>query len=130
MTIDSSAIVAIVYGESEADGFADGIEEHNDRYYCAVGAWEAAHAIARLRDVSLHEASEAVSSFAYEAGLCLVSIGDPERYEAIQAAARYGTGSRHPAPLNMGDCFAYACAKTNDARLLYKGEDFSKTDLA
>jgi ribonuclease VapC len=42
---------------------------------------------------------------------------------------RYGKG-RHPARLNMGDCFAYACAKTNDARLLYKGDDFSHTDLA
>ncbi|MHA0319163.1 type II toxin-antitoxin system VapC family toxin [Sphingomonas melonis] len=128
--VDASAIVAIVYGEPEADDFADAIEGHNDRLYCAVGAWEAAHALARLREVSLHEAAEAVSGFAYEAGLRVVSIGEPERDEAIRAAARYGKGSRHPARLNMGDCFAYACAKTNDARLLYKGDDFSKTDLA
>lgn len=48
---------------------------------------------------------------------------------ATAAYDRYGKG-RHPARLNMGDCFAYACAKTHDARLLYKGDDFSKTDLA
>lgn len=128
--VDASAIVAILDGEPEADDFADAIEEHNDRCYCAVGAWEAAHAIARLRDISLLEAAAAVSSFAYEAGLRLVPIGEAERDEATSVAARYGKGSRHPARLNMGDCFAYACAKTNDARLLYKGDDFSQTDLA
>ena len=45
------------------------------------------------------------------------------------AYAQFGRG-RHPAALNMGDCFAYACAKSNQARLLYTGEDFAKTDLA
>jgi len=128
--VDASAIVAILDGESETDDFADAIDEHNDRCYCAVGAWEAAHAIARLRGISLHEAAAAVSSFAHEAGLRLVPIGEAEGHEAIGAAARYGKGSRHPARLNMGDCFAYACARANDARLLYKGDDFSKTDLA
>lgn len=128
--VDASAIVAIIHGEPEADGFADAIEEHNDRCYCAVGAWEAAHALARLRGVSLREATDAIDSFVHEAGLRLVPIDEPERHEAIRAAARYGKVSRHAARLNMGDCFAYACAKTNDARLLYKGSDFAKTDLA
>ena len=48
---------------------------------------------------------------------------------AVEAYADFGKG-RHLAALNMGDCFAYACAKTNDATLLYKGDDFSHTDLA
>ena len=48
---------------------------------------------------------------------------------AAEAYVQYGKG-RHPAALNMGDCFAYACAKANGARLLYRGEDFAKTDLA
>lgn len=59
----------------------------------------------------------------------LVSIGAKEAIIATAAYDRYGKG-RHPARLNMSDCFAYACAKTHDARLLYKGDDFSKTDLA
>ena len=46
-----------------------------------------------------------------------------------EAYARWGKGV-HPASLNYGDCFAYACAKANDARLLYKGNDFVHTDLA
>lgn len=127
--VDTSAIVAIVHGEDEADAFADAIEEHNDRCYCAIGAWEAARAIAKLRGTDVGIAAAAVDSFAFEAGLRLVPIGDEERREAIRAHARYGKG-HHPARLNMGDCFAYACAKTNDAKLLYKGDDFSKTDLA
>ncbi len=127
--VDASAIVAIVYGEPEADHFADVIESHDDRCYCAVGAWEAAQAIARLRKVNLQQAADAISSFAYEAGLRLVSNGEREGREAIVAAARYGKGN-HPAKLNMGDCFAYACAKIHGAELLYKGNDFALTDLA
>ena len=127
--VDTSAIVAIVYGEPEADHFADIIESHDDRCYCAVGAWEAAQAIARLKEVSLQHAADAVLSFASEAGLRLVPIGENEGREAIVAAARYGKG-RHPAKLNMGDCFAYAYAKTHGAELLYKGSDFAQTDLA
>lgn len=128
--VDASAIVAIVASEPEADAFADAIEGHDDRCYCAVGAWEAAHAVARLRGVSLRAAADAVGEFVSEAGLRIADIGDTERHEAIDAAARYGKGSEHPARLNMGDCFAYACAKTNGAILLYKGNDFSQTDLA
>ena len=48
---------------------------------------------------------------------------------AIDAHDRFGKG-RHPARLNMGDCFAYACARTNNAPLLFKGEDFALTDVA
>ena len=127
--VDASAIVAIIDGEPEADNLADAIEEHNDRCYCAIGAWEAAQAIARIRKIRVTASSDVVASFVREAGLRLVPIGEDEMREAITAAARYGKG-RHRARLNMGDCFAYACAKTNDARLLYKGNDFFETDLA
>lgn len=116
-------------GEPEADMFSDAIEEHNDRCFCAVGAWEAARAIARIREIGIRAAADAVDSFAHEASLRMVEIGEAENHEAVRAHDRYGK-SHHPARLNMGDCFAYACAKTNGARLLYKGNDFSLTDLA
>ena len=57
-----------------------------------------------------------------------VSIGERELDFATQAYAEFGKG-RHPAALNMGDCFAYACAKANRAALLFKGDDFGKTDI-
>jgi ribonuclease VapC len=127
--VDASAIVAIMDGEPEADAFADTIERHDDRRYCALGAWEATRAIARLRKTDVEEAARAVDSFVREAGLRMAPIGATEAQVAIAAHSRYGKG-RHPARLNMGDCFAYACAKAHDARLLYKGDDFSHTDLA
>lgn len=63
-------------------------------------------------------------------GLRLVPIGQAELVAALDAYQTYGRNSGHAAKLNMGDCFAYACTKTNNATLLYKGDDFAKTDLA
>lgn len=70
-----------------------------------------------------------VAAFTRENGFALVAIGERETAVALDAYQRYGKGTGHPAKLNMGDCFAYACAKTNNARLLYKGVDFTHTDL-
>lgn len=58
----------------------------------------------------------------------LVGIGAAETQHALDAMVRFGKG-RHQAALNMGDCFSYACAKANGVSLLFKGEDFSKTDI-
>jgi ribonuclease VapC len=57
-----------------------------------------------------------------------VGIGEREYEIAADAYAHYGKG-RHPAALNMGDCYAYACAKANRAKLLFKGNDFTKTNV-
>ena len=59
----------------------------------------------------------------------LVTIGVEDLRLALDAYQTYGKG-RHRAKLNFGDCFAYACAKANGAKLLYKGDDFTHTDLA
>ena len=77
----------------------------------------------------LEVAEDLVERYIVAANMSFVSIGRREWELATAAYARFGKG-RHPAGLNMGDCFAYACAKANDAKLLYKGEDFEKTDLA
>lgn len=68
-------------------------------------------------------------AYAEVLALELVVIGSQELGIALDAYEAYGKG-RHRAKLNMGDCFAYACAKTNGARLLYVGNDFTHTDLA
>ena len=62
-------------------------------------------------------------------GFRFVEVGERGWRLAPDAHARYGKG-RHRAALNMGDCFACACAKANGAKLLYKGEDFRRTNLA
>ena len=79
---------------------------------------------------SIGQATEIVQRVADENGFSLVAIGGAEAEAALDAYARFGKGSGHPARHNMGDCFAYACARTNGARLLYKGDDFSHTDMA
>jgi ribonuclease VapC len=119
----------MVTHEDDARLLAARLDDHNDRLYCALGAWEATLAIARKRTVTVEEAEGALERLIRQLGLRSVSIGEQEGQLAVEAHARYGMG-RHPARLNMGDCFAYACAKTNDARLLYKGDDFLHTDLA
>jgi ribonuclease VapC len=70
-----------------------------------------------------------VDRFLRLAGVRIVEIGDDELARALDAFDRYGKG-RHPARLNMGDCFAYACAKTQGVPLLFKGDDFGQTDIA
>jgi ribonuclease VapC len=64
------------------------------------------------------------------AGIEIVPVTEEIGRIAVDAFDRYGKGRGHPAQLNMGDCFAYACAKAHGLPLLYKGADFSKTDLA
>ena len=64
------------------------------------------------------------------ASIATLPIDRTRRHAALAAYARYGKGSGHPARLNLGDCFAYAMAKQHGVPLLYKGDDFSQTDLA
>ena len=70
-----------------------------------------------------------MSEFLRTAGVGTVSITSKEAEVALDAFSRYGKGRGHPAQLNLGDCFAYAVAKTYRTELLFKGEDFNKTDV-
>ncbi|CAN5309572.1 type II toxin-antitoxin system VapC family toxin [soil metagenome] len=127
---DASAFVAMLTHEEDAERLVGVLQSHEDRLYCAVGAWEAVRAVARKRGVALNTARQAFEILSERMGFRAVVIGDTEWRLAVEAHRLYGKGTGHPARLNMGDCFAYACAKTNGARLLYKGDDFSHTDLA
>lgn len=127
--VDASAIVAMMTDEFEASRLVETLEQHVRRFASAVVNWESARAIARKRKIMIEEAAAAVEMFMADYAIEAVSIGTAEASVAIEAHARFGKG-QHDAHLNMGDCFAYACAKTNNARLLYKGDDFIHTDLA
>jgi ribonuclease VapC len=128
--MDASAIIAIVGQEADWQTYADQADEEDELLWSAMSQWESIVGLRRLRDLTLAQARHEVERFAQEHGLVIVNIGEREAQLAIEAASRYGRGSGHPAKLNMGDCFAYACAKANNARLLYKGDDFARTDLA
>ena len=116
-------------GESDADELADRLGAERLRLCSAVSVWETVAGLCRTYMFSVPSARAEVQSFVELSDLRLVSIGEREFDLATQAYADFGKG-RHPAALNMGDCFAYACAKANRATLLFKGDDFTKTDIA
>lgn len=127
--VDASALVAIIAGEPEQVDLAVQVRDDNDPLWSAMTEWETVTALCRSYGYSSEAAQREVSDVAAARPLRRVPIGGDEAALAIEAYRSYGKG-RHPAALNMGDCFAYACAKANDARLLYKGNDFVQTDLA
>lgn len=126
--IDASAIVAIVADEEDGKLFAERVATDGDRMTSAIAMWEAAIAVARRSRTSIEDAAGTVRRYVDGSSFSIVDIGEREYALAVDAFARFGKGVG-PAGLNMGDCFAYACAKAHDARLLYKGDDFARTDL-
>ncbi len=130
MFVDASAIVAMITQEPEAILFLDAVEAADDPITSAVAIFEAALGIRRKRQSTIDEAYEDVREFLDDADIRVVGIGEAEASEALSAFARYGKGQGHEAQLNLGDCFAYAVAKTNGTSLLFKGNDFLKTDIA
>lgn len=83
----------------------------------------------RKRHASVEEAEEDVNEFLRVAGISAVPITERDAETALSAFSRYGKGRGHPARLNLGDCFAYAVARNHRTALLFKGEDFEKTDI-
>ena len=129
MFVDASAIVAILTREPEADALADVLERAQAPITSPIAIFEATLGICRKRHASVEEAEQDVGEFLGLAGVRIVSVTDEEAHTALVAFSRYGKGRGHPAQLNLGDCFAYAVAKNHRTTLLFKGEDFDKTDL-
>ena len=129
MFVDASAIVAILTREADADELANTLEAARSPITSAIAVFEATLGVCRKRHASVAEAQEDVSEFLGTADVQTVSITSKEAEAALDAFLRYGKGRGHPAQLNLGDCFAYAIAKTYRTELLFKGEDFTKTDI-
>jgi ribonuclease VapC len=126
--LDASAMICMIAREADALRLADELRTDPERLCSAMSNWESMAGLCRSYGLPVPDAQILVQRFVDEIGLRLVPIGQPEWGLAAETYGRYGKG-RHPAALNMGDCFAYACTKTNAARLLYIGNDFSQTDL-
>lgn len=126
MVIDSSALIAILCGEEEAEVFAELISNDRYRLVSALSFVEASIVIdSRLGA----EGTAQLDLLIQEAAIAIVSLTSEQSYLARQAYFQYGKG-RHPAKLNLGDCCAYALAKATQQPLLFKGNDFSQTDIA
>jgi ribonuclease VapC len=126
--VDASAIVAILSGEIDGHSLSARLEQDTQVATSAIAVFEATLAIARRYSLSPEAAKRIVLGFLEKSEVNVQPISEETAFLAIDAHARYGKG-RHPAGLNMGDCFAYACAKLSGAALLYKGADFDATDL-
>jgi ribonuclease VapC len=127
--IDASAIVAILTDEDDAAAFIDELEAVAERFTSPVAIFEAALGICRKRHSSVCEAYEDILQFLTIAGVQNIAIAPADAKTALDAFSRFGKGRGHPAQLNMGDCFAYAMASGRNAAVLFKGNDFEKTDV-
>jgi ribonuclease VapC len=126
MVIDSSALLAILLGEPDAELFARAIAGDPKRLVSAVSALEAAIVIhARKGPAGTRE----LDLLFHAAGLIVVSFDADQTLLARAAYAKFGKG-RHAAALNLGDCCSYALAQSSREPLLCKGNDFSQTDAA
>jgi ribonuclease VapC len=125
MILDTSALVAVLFGEPEADAYTRLIHDA-DRCLISAGSFlELSIVIERLAGL---EVARQCDMFFRRAGIIVEPFTVEQAHIARQAFHDSGKG-RHPAGLNFGDCFAYALTKVTGEPLLFKGKDFKKTDV-
>ena len=125
MIVDTSAVTAILLRESDAVVYLDAVTTTANCRMSAANVLEA-YMVAEGRGGP--EARDDLEDFLQKAEIEIVPVDLPQLYAAIDAWRRFGKGN-HPAGLNFGDCFAYALAYTEGEPLLFKGDDFSRTDI-
>lgn len=128
MFVDASALCAILLAEPEADNLKARLAAASDKSTSAIAMFETVMALHRETGLDITTCRATVARLLAVAEIAFVPIGEAEREAALDAVDRFGKG-RHPARLNMGDCFAYACARTRGVSLLFKGDDFGLTDI-
>ena len=125
MVIDTSALLAILFQEGEAERITRAIVKATPRYLSAANLLEAG-IVLQLRYGD--EGSRDLDLLLHKLDITIISVTPKQANLARRAYKQFGKGL-HPAGLNYGDCFAYALAKDEGMPLLFKGEDFSKTDV-
>lgn len=125
MVVDSSAIVAIARDEADARAFFERLDTSSLNLMSAGNLQET---LIVLIGMDVNDVEARVRRIIEECGITIVPVDATLAQLAADAFRRFGKG-RHPARLNFGDCFAYALARARDLPLLFKGKDFSKTDI-
>lgn len=128
MFLDASAMISIIAMEDDAMTLAARLGQARAVQTSAIALFETAAGLARIANAPVADALAVVDRFLAEVNATVIPIGFATGREALAAFARFGKG-RHAAALNMGDCFAYACACEADMPLLCKGNDFPRTDV-
>lgn len=138
MMIDASALVAILGNETDAEDLGAKLDSARVRMTTPLAVFETSVALARRaassgsrgdRPAMIERAQQIVLAFLERNNIRQVAISSDMTKHALNAAARFGKAVGHPADLNFGDCFAYAAATAFRAPLLFKGDDFTKTDV-
>jgi ribonuclease VapC len=127
--VDASAIIAILTGESDSALLVAALDQAGGATTTPIAIYEATLGVRRKRRSGVAQAERAVMEFLSSARIKVESVDPTAAHLALEAFDRYGKGNQHPAQLNLGDCFAYAQAKLSGAALLFKGNDFAKTDI-
>lgn len=125
MVIDTSAILAVLLGESDAEEFAKAIANDPRRLISAFSALETAIVIEAKKGEA---GGRELDLFLHRSHIEIVAMDAAQAELACIAWRTYGKG-RHAAGLNIGDCCSYALSKYSGEPILFKGDDFSKTDL-
>jgi ribonuclease VapC len=125
MVIDTSALVALLLGEADAGRFARAIEAASLRLVSAATMVETSIVIESRKG---DEAGRELDLLIYRAGIEIVAVDQDQAEIARHAWRRFGKG-RHAAGLNYGECFAYALAINRGLPLLFRGDDFARTDV-
>ena len=125
MIVDTSALLAVLFAEPDAERYARAIAETEGCRMSAATFVEAGIVVDTQTDAA---GSRHLDAFLRRAGILIEPVSEEQAHLARQAYLDFGKG-RHPAGLNFGDCFAYALAKATGEPLLFKGEDFAKTDV-
>lgn len=122
IAVDTSALMAIVLNEREADSCIAALEAEDDLLISAGTIAEALIVAARRKVAD--EMEELIDGLGFQ----VINVTPASARRIAQAYERWGKGA-HAAALNFGDCFAYEVAKEHGCRLLYVGEDFQRTDI-
>ncbi len=139
MFLDASAVIGILNNEPGCDALTKlAASSPTTLVYSPLSRFEAVVGLARnhagahrsATQNQIKDAEELVDALFLELGASNMELTESIGTGALTAAQAYGRAVGHPAGLNLGDCFAYACAKDAKVAILYKGNDFSKTDLA
>ncbi len=125
MIIDTSAIIAVLFNEDDAEVYAEAISRADS---CRISAATMVEIAIVVEAQTRNSGGRQLDAFIRRASIGIESVTEEQAYMARQAFIDFGKG-RHRAGLNFGDCFSYALAKATREPLLFKGKDFAQTDL-
>lgn len=126
MVLDTSALVALLLDEPEAETFRVAVDDDETREVSAATLLETAIVIEAKKGEA---GGRELDLLMHTAGITVIAVDAEQVAAARRAYRRFGKG-RHAAGLNFGDLFAYALARTSGQPLLFKGDDFAKTDIS